>query len=84
MTLLTGFYLSILNIDEHNRSQRNGIMTIQFVKNSQIKSHGMNKCLEKLVKDLNELIENGFLLPNNKRTNVRVVQYRCGGFLSIP
>ena len=41
-----------------------------------MKGDKFNKSLERLAFDLNELVENGFLLPNGVRTSVRVVQYR--------
>ena len=65
-----------MNLESHNRSQRNGYLTVQVVKNSQMKDCGFNECLTKLTNDLNELIDNGFQLPNGEMAMVRLAQYR--------
>ena len=72
---VTGVYLSVMNLASHNRSQRNGFLTVQVIRNSQIKDHGFNACFERLVNDLKDLILTGFILPNGKKVNVRVVQF---------
>ena len=66
--------MDLLNLSEHNRSSRDGIMSIQFMKSTQVKNFKINVCLKQLCDDLNELINDGFILPNGEKANVRVVQ----------
>ena len=66
----------MLNLDQQNRSKRDGFLTVMVLKNSQIKKYGINECLKRLVKDLTKFVETGFQLPNGKTASVRVVQYR--------
>ena len=71
-----GLYIQLLNLSEHNRSSRDGILSVQFMKNSQVKNFQINACLKQFVEDLNDLIENGLILPNGGKAHVRLVQYR--------
>jgi hypothetical protein len=73
---VTATYLNLMNLNEENRSKRDGFLTVQVLRNSQIKTFKFNPCYKRLVKDLKELIENGFILPDGRKANVRVVQYR--------
>ena len=71
-----GTYLSILNLEDHNRSQRNSILTIQIMKNSQLKEFKYNPCMKRLVDDINKLIRNGLTLKNGMKANVRLVRFK--------
>ena len=73
---VTGIYVYILNLAEHNRSKRDGFLTIQVLKTTQMKTFEFNNCMQTLVEDLTDLVENGFLLPNGLKANVRFCQYR--------
>ena len=66
----------MLNLDQQNRSKRDGYLTVMVLKNTQIKKYGINECLKRLVEDLKDFVETGFQLPNGKTASVRVVQYR--------
>ena len=66
-----------MNLLEHNRSSRDGILSVQFMKASQTKNFGFNQVMKRFMDDLNDLIENGFELPNGAIAQVRFVQYRC-------
>ena len=41
-----------------------------------MKTFKFNPCYQRLVNDLKELIEEGFILPDGRKASVRVVQYR--------
>ena len=73
---VTTYYMSILNLDDHQRSQRNGIMTVQAVSKHQLQEFKITACLGRLVKDISELVKTGLQLPNNQKCAVRLVQYR--------
>ena len=73
---IVGIYLYVLNMAEHNRSQRDGFLTIQVIRNSQLKEYEFNKCMKRITEDLIDLVENGFIFPNGQKANVRVCQYR--------
>ena len=73
---VTAFYIYMLNLDQENRSKRDGFLTVMVLKNSQIKTYGINECLKRLVMDLTKFVQTGFQLPNGKTASVRVVQYR--------
>ena len=73
---VVGIYLSILNLMEHNRSGRNSILTIQIMKNSQLKKFKYNPCMKRLVDDINKLIRNGLILKNGMKANVRLVRFK--------
>ena len=67
-----GIYMSVLNLMQHNRTSRNGCLTIQLIKNWQIKQFGFNNCMKRLVDEINDLVKNGFILPNGlKARNIK-------------
>ena len=68
--------MDLLNLSEQNRSSRDGILSIQFMKSTQVKNFKLNACMKQLCDDLNDLINNGFTLPNGEKAHVRLVQYR--------
>ena len=45
-------------------------MSIQFMKTTQVKNFKLNVCLKQFCDDLNELINDGFLLPNGARAHI--------------
>merc|ERR1712051_863821 len=61
---------------EHNRSGQNSILTIQIMKNSQLKKFKYNPCMKRLVDDINKLIRNGLMLKNGMKANVRLVRFK--------
>ena len=74
---VTGIYIAVLNLKDFNRSNRDGYLTVQILKNSDLKGDKFNKCWERLTNDIKELVLNGFKLPNGDKACVRLVQYRC-------
>ena len=72
---LTSFYIYILNLDEWNRSKRNGYHTAQLVFNHQIQRYKSDKVLERMVEDMNSLQETGIEVERDIYP-ARFVQYR--------
>ena len=74
---ITGVYMYILNIEEHLRGRLENFLVVQIIKSCDISEFGLEKCFERLTKDLNELVKNGIDVPGlNMAYPVRVAQYR--------
>ena len=69
-------YLYIMNMPPHLQSLRQRYMQVQFVYERDIKLFGFNRCYQRLVTDLKQLIFSGLSLQNGQKVAVRLAQHR--------
>ena len=74
---ITAVYLYVLNLELHHRSKINEFLVVQLFKSNYAHDFGINKCYERLVNDLNSLIDNGIGISVCKSYLFRVAQYRA-------
>ena len=72
---VTAFYIYVLNIQKHHRSQVSSFHIVQLVNSADIAYWGVNYCLKTLVEDIRVLIRDGIDLFG-KKYPIRLVQYR--------
>ena len=67
----------VMNIEAHLRGQVDSFLVVQLIRSKDICEFGLEKCFERLVQDVDELVKNGIDLSIGDSYPIRVGQYRA-------